>query len=436
MKTEQLIEEISDFLIVYLKAGKVGMNSFIKKAQLNLQQLEQLLQIHYLLKPDVQQFFRTLPASIRKFKTTTTATNERYIGEVRGQINWPNTMKERLRLNPKDRTIFSCQENIRNYDLPENVILKELIHTVYQILFVKIDTTALEKYPYFREWKELKVIVEEMMRHNVYLSKVNSTQCQVTDRMIQKTLGHRNPLYREAAQLLLLHRRVMNGDVNEDIIQELLKETFVYPEKEEVLFELYWVIQLIQNNSEDAVLHLIDSRRNLVASWEDDLHNYYIYHDSTGSKSLSFTITTAEVEQTYHPFIQKKVQSTKGARELAAAFFQSRIDTNTFWSGRPDILIEVYHKETKELSKVIIGEVKHTRNRDYAVRGLRELIDYMQLVKETDGVFLDEHANIEVEGILFVGDMEVNQHQVGGVRVVSVRDEDKCRLIITDNPKE
>lgn len=28
---EQLIEEISDFLVVYLKSGKVGLNSFLKK---------------------------------------------------------------------------------------------------------------------------------------------------------------------------------------------------------------------------------------------------------------------------------------------------------------------------------------------------------------------------------------------------------------------
>ncbi|MGM0877855.1 MAG: hypothetical protein ACQEWV_24740 [Bacillota bacterium] len=40
MKHDEIIQHISDFLIVYLKSGKVGINSFIKKAQLNLHQLE------------------------------------------------------------------------------------------------------------------------------------------------------------------------------------------------------------------------------------------------------------------------------------------------------------------------------------------------------------------------------------------------------------
>ena len=51
---EELIEEISDFLIVYMKAGKLGINSFINKAHLQLSQLEQLLQIHFLLKEEVK----------------------------------------------------------------------------------------------------------------------------------------------------------------------------------------------------------------------------------------------------------------------------------------------------------------------------------------------------------------------------------------------
>ncbi|MFC6603890.1 hypothetical protein ACFQDF_24095 [Ectobacillus funiculus] len=47
-----------------------------------------------------------------------------------------------------------------------------------------------------------------------------------------------------------------------------------------------------------------------------------------------------------------------------------------------------------------------------------------------------EPANVEEKGILFVGDVEMNRHQVDGVRFVSVRDEDTCKLSIIGSPKE
>ncbi|WP_206777499.1 hypothetical protein [Halalkalibacter wakoensis] len=249
---------------------------------------------------------------------------------------------------------------------------------------------------------------------------MNSVKHTVTDRMIQKTLGHRNPLYREAAHLLLLYRRIMNK-FDEEVVQQLLRETFVYPEKEDVLFELYWVMKLIKANAEKAELQLIDGKRNLVASWSDE-YDYHIYHDSTGSKELQFSISTEEVRETYHPYIKKKVDSMKRSADLASTFFERNVESKTFWSGRPDILIEVYEKETGELQKVVIGEVKHTKNVDYAMKGLRELVDYMELVKGRDGEYLNERDDLEMEGMLFVGDMEVEKEKRQGVSVVSVRD--------------
>ena len=72
--------------------------------------------------------------------------------------------------------------------------------------------------------------------------------------MIQNTLSHRNPLYRQAAKLLLHYRELLKRKYNQEILKELLKETFIFPDKEAVLFELFWTIQLIKNSSEHAQL--------------------------------------------------------------------------------------------------------------------------------------------------------------------------------------
>ena len=314
---EELIEEISDFLIVYMKTGKLGINSFIHKAHLQLSQLEQLLQIHFLLKEEVKVFVRELPFLIRRFKTSTTVNIETYHGEIRGQINWNQTIKDRLRMNASNKTIFSVNERNRNYDIPENLVLKEFLHVLYNILYQSIDVDHFKKYDWFSEWGSLKKIVSHTLRKNIYLSRVNLEWNMVTDRMIQATTNHRHPLYRKAAELLSLYRKLFSENMDEELFKQLLRETFVFPEKEEVLFELYWVVQLIKHNSKNAELRLIDGRDNLVASWSDVENTYYLYHDSAGSNQIHFHITVDEMKEYTHPFIDRKVESMNLAVKVA-----------------------------------------------------------------------------------------------------------------------
>jgi len=42
----------------------------------------------------------------------------------------------------------------------------------------------------------------------------------------------------------------------------------------------------------------------------------------------------------------------------------------------PDILIEVIEKNTGNLAKIIIGEVKYTANKSYMIQGSEELLEY------------------------------------------------------------
>ncbi|WP_077618328.1 hypothetical protein [Bacillus sinesaloumensis] len=402
-KAEQLIEEISDFLVIYLKSGKVGLNSFIKKTDLQIEQVEQLLDLHFLLKEEVKQFVRELPMLIRRLKTSTKVQQDTAYGNVRGQINWHNTMKERLRINATDRTIYSVGERSREYAIKENLVLLEVLNVLHAILFVKIDTEHYKKYAWFDEWMTLKDIIGHMINKNVYLSRIQMHEEKVTSRMIVDTMKHRNPLYKQAGQILYKYHSIMEGNLDKEDIVELLKETFIMPEKEDVLFELYWVIKIIQANTEHAQLQIMDGRNkhNLVAEWKNEQYAFKIYHDSSGSEKIKFQITTDEVEQIYHPYIARKLASTAEVDALAREIFGQGIDKSTFWSGRPDIIVEIYDKRSEQLKKVFIGEVKHTSRIEYAITGLRELIDYMKFVKDEDGNYLEEQSHVEVQGILF-----------------------------------
>ncbi|GAA0453503.1 hypothetical protein [Alkalibacillus silvisoli] len=404
---EEMIEEISEFLVTYLKSGVVGINSFLNKTDLNISNMEQLLKVHFLLRDEVKQFVRDLPMLIRRFKTSTKVTQNTYHGEIRGQINWPGTIKERLRSNAKDKTIYSVNERDREFAIKENLVLLELLQVMNRLLFREIDSQYYMKYSWFKEWDTLKNTVRHTLQKNIYLSRVVQKQKPVTDRMILDTMKHRNPLYRQAAYILQQYRKVMSGDVDEAEVQELLKETFVFPQEEDVLFELYCVIKLIQHNSEHAEFQIMDGRQNMVAQWKDDQYVYKIYHDSIGSGHLQFNISIDEVKQVSHPFIDRKLESMEEANQVAEKLFGLSSDQTSYWSGRPDIIVEVFEQETGDLRKVIIGEVKYTNQVRYMVTGLRELIDYIKLAKVDNERYLS-NSSIIVEGVLFTDYANLN----------------------------
>ncbi|SIS90591.1 hypothetical protein [Salimicrobium salexigens] len=398
---EELIEEISDFLVVYLKSGKVGFNSFIEKTDLEISNLDQLLQIHFLMQAEVKEFVRELPTLIRRFKTSTTLKQDTYHGKIKGQVNWPRTINERLAKNARDRTIFAVNERNREYAIKENQVLLELLQVLETILFTTIDNKHYEKYAWFQEWKNLKLIVRQMLTKNVYLSRVRREQAKVTDRMVIDTLKHRNPLYRGAASLLQQYRKIKEGEMNEEEIRHLLRETFIFPKEESVLFELYWVVRLIETNTKKARLNVMDGNNNLVAEWEDKTYLYKLYHDSDGSSELNFSVSTKEVASYYHPFLNRQLASHRSAETLAHKFFGKGFDSSMYWRGRPDIIVEMYDKQDHQLKKVVIGEVKHTTNQEYAITGLRELLDYLTLIKNKSGEYLEDVGNVTVKGILF-----------------------------------
>ncbi|CQR46580.1 hypothetical protein BN1058_00849 [Paraliobacillus sp. PM-2] len=418
VKTEEVLDEISGYLHGYLKSGTVKMQSFFSKMNVNISNIEQLLTIRFLLKEETMEFARILPKLLKRIKTTTIAKNEMHIGEVRGQIDWGKTTKERLARNHKDNTIFSINESVRSYNITENQVLKELLGVLYSILYEDPYTKGFEKAAWFAEWQQLKQNIGHAYKRNIYIQRVD--QVSVSDRVIQKTLNHRNKLYRDAAKLLVSYRMLIKGNYSVEDIKKLLQETFIAPENEDVLFELYWIVQIIKQNTNNSKLYLMDSTQNMVASWEKESYLYKLYHDSTGSNDVSFSVSASEVSESNNPYLKRKYQSFTVANNLVKDFFD-RSQANLFWRGRPDFLLEVREKETNKLVKMIIGEVKNTSDLKYAITGLEELLDYIYLVKDRKADYLLD-GPITVQGILCLDDVKFNQvNESELVRVLSRR---------------
>jgi hypothetical protein len=433
MKTsrEQLIKEIGGELAAYLKGGKLNPSPFIRQLNLNIENLAQLLQIHFMMEEEVQDFIRLLGDRLRRVKTSTVTRNEIFFGEIKGSIDWQKTINERYKRNYRDNTIFSCNEKNRSYDIKENLVLKEFIEVLYKIFFVYIDFSRLENYEWLKEGSYLKNIVKEVYEKNIYLSKIKTEKSKVTDRMIEDTLKNRNHLYSESAKLLKLYRNLINFHLDEEEVYKLFADTFIYADRDETLFELYWVTKLIRDNAENHRLFLMDGNSSMVASWEKDEEIYEIYHDSAGGFDTVFQISLNEIETADNPFIKRKLQAINKTSELTALLLgDDEGNRNKYlWRGRPDIIVNIRDKETKRLKRLILGEVKYTLSREYALEGLKELIEYVMFVKDNRGTYLyDNSQNVNIQGVLFLDDISFNKIEDETIKVVAIKDNAKLLI--------
>lgn len=429
MKTraEHLLTEIADDLIIYLKTGTLNIDSFINELNLNIRNLRQLIRIHFVLKKEVIAFVEKLPERLRRIKTSTLKTTSLLHGEVKGRIDWQSTIKNRCKGGFADKTIFCCNQIRKNFNIKENLVLKELLDVIQTTLSEDLLINERSQYNWLENWvkdKNLYKKLDNIYFRNIYIKKIVNENIKVTDRMINDTKKSRNVLYREAAELLEFYRKIINPfrwneeDVR-NALMKLFNETFIRPEKEEVLFELYWVIKIINNFREMVEFNIIDGKNNMVACWEDKSNNYSIYHDSAGSGSLQFQVQVDELEDSCNPYLQRIYHSQLKRQEIMRGAFRNV--SNIFWEGRPDIVLEVRDKYDYTLKKVLIGEVKYTTNSEYAKKGLKELLEYIALVKCNNVYFNDVYLKGErVKGVLFLDNVDLKAKEFGCITIFNI----------------
>lgn len=407
MKTpkEELIKEINDDLITYLKSGYFSPNTFLKNLNLNIENFERLIMLHFLLLDEVREYIKSLPFLIRTLKVSSSMNEQISREAIKGQINWQKTIKERLNVGYKDKTLFSVSERNKQYNTKENIVLKKFIEILYSIIHRELNMVDFEKYEWYKDGKEINKIIRDIYERNIYLSKIDVKNMKVTNRMLEDVKRNRNYIYYKTASLFKLYRDYLSLKVDENRLKELFEKTFIEIADENTLFELYWVIRIIKGNAKDYKMYIMDGKENKVATWEDNTHLYTIYHDSAGSNELMFKISVDEVKNSSitSEFLKRQLKVYEQFRIIGSKLFEDREIYENIWQGRPDIIIEVRNKETNKLKKVVLGEVKYTTDKNYVLQGLRELLEYIYFLKDQYGKFIYESSNkeIEIKGILF-----------------------------------
>jgi hypothetical protein len=409
-----LLDEIAEDFTQYLKSGNLNIGSFSKKIDpnLNIDNVEKLLKIHFVLterrdknEVGVIDFIDQLSERIRRIKTTVKKRTDLFKGEIKGRVCWKDTLNYRYNQNPKDKTLFICDRREKNYEISENLVLKRLLQVIHGIVYEDLRVAIEEKYEWVKGWtieeEKLKEMLNRIFFRNVYLRRIDLTNIKITDRMISRAKRSRQPLYREAATLLSRYRKLMNYEFDPEEAKKLLENTFIKPEKIEVLFELYWVIKIIKDNFENPKFRLIVPGENVVAEWESGEYLYKIYHDSCGSFQFKESIRYLDEQlEDKDNYLGRELKVIEELERIAKKHLQ-----DTLWGGRPDIILEKYDAEGKIVS-LLIGEVKYTDDKAYAIQGLKELLEYIALIKES-GRYRVKYENLfenleKIRGCLFL----------------------------------
>ncbi len=435
---EKLLNEISDDFNTFLKSG-VCLNSFTRKIdpQLNINDIERLLRIHFVLTEDnegekgVINFVKTLPQYLRRIKTTVKIVPEVYENEIRGKINWSKTFIERNRQDPTNKRLFVCDTIEKQYDIYENLILKKLLSIINSIIYVDLMPAIENDYTWIKDWsddKKLKLILKNVFLKNVYIRRmISEDKIFITDRMINIVKKSRNRLYRDAAELFSYYRKLLNYEIDPEEAKLLLSNTFIKPEKTEVLFELYWVFKIIKEltsgTPKDIKFNIIDGSNNIVAEWEENIYLYKIYHDSVGNFGFKESFENLKIPEK-DGYLAREGIALKKWEELNELLFD--LDkTGSLWGGRPDVILEEYIKKTGKINKILIGEVKYTESNDYASQGLKELLEYMSLIRKDQNYYYQKgeifHSD-KIRGYLFTDNINCKPLDLKVVRVIKFDD--------------
>ncbi|RQG95574.1 hypothetical protein EA472_21605 [Natrarchaeobius oligotrophus] len=431
-----MVDAIKADFHTYLRKG-VRIESVVGEAHadLDIVDVDSLLKIHFVLTQSnenrdvgVVDFVDRLSDRIRRLKTETAGQREDFHGEIRGHVDWHASAKRRSRSGNPTEPWFVCVQQERHFNIEENLVLKRLLTVIRDILENELqpaleDPSGYEWLDYWHhqpnEAERNEPPHERLLRlyeNNVYLQRIDVEDTEITPRMIESVKRSRSELYRDAAVLLDLYRRLMRHRLSDEETHELLNHTMIRPEEESTLFELYWIFRLL-NTFEDVSYRVIrEDNPALIASWEDDSFVYRLYHDSTG-EHLSFHEDLSDIEVDEDGYLYRTQKILEKWQDLSDSLLD-RGGSDTLWGGRPDIVLEKLAPagdDTLRVEQVFIGEVKYTSNVDYVATGLRELLEYMAFVRRAtadDNDYLEERGSVlqsqNVKGLLFIDQLETD----------------------------
>jgi len=421
MNREELIDNLTGSILGYIYKSGVFPNKKIsrilkpKELAERFDEFENLIDLHFILRKDVVTFVSELPNHLRSIKTQTKNISKTTRGMTEGNINWGKTIKRRYSRNPKDNTLFVCDNRTENYDIPENLVLKKLLSIIYNTILESEDLFD-ENPPWLIDrWKKSKENIEEMkviFERNVHINRIKEPEeYEPTQRMLFSAKNSRNKVYREAARLLDSRNRIHNKDKDE--LKKLLQNTALIPKDDETLLEMYVLFQFMLKlfdiyQDREVEFKEIKTGKEEVGRFLGEKEVEIYHNKSAKNRNISFK---PNIDEKDYQELSRTEKVQKRAFKIMNDYFDSGFSNYT---GRPDvIMLEIIDKEENEY-RYLITEVKNSTNKDTIRSGIKETLEYLAFLKveneDEEFVYQDDDElgcfGKECNGILVIQDLE------------------------------
>ena len=403
LSKEKILNEVKDDLITFLLQGKINPRNVISP-DLNINGLKRLLELHFVIDKMVQNFIKNIEKNFRHVRITTSLISRETRGDFRGKINFHKTVKLRLATNFRDKSLYVIDEVSKKAESEENIVLKEAMRIIY--LIIDSDINKFLDYKWKGEW-DINVVnnFKKIYEKNIYLKTILNSEKKCTYGILNRVSKSRTKLYRDAANVVSLYRDIFYKRDNHDKIYRLLSDTFIEPDVD-TLFELFWCVRIVnafKNKRFKITKFLRFERQKLFAKGTFEDLEFSLYHQGLDEKHFTLNQKYDEVKIPNEYGYLKRIGIAKHHVETVAVESNLKKEkSKSFSGGTPDIFLVI--KKKNKIKKVLIGEVKNSKNNSVLRNGLRELIEYMVLLKKEDRYYLTS-KNIfnskNLNGLLF-----------------------------------
>lgn len=403
---ETLAKRVQNELLAYFKAGSPINQDEVARALdgtgLEIHDFDRLLRIRFALSEPVQTYVANLPERLRSVRTESTVTRQATRGEIRGAIDWGQTLRQRYAENPADRSRFITQTPQTEYQLPENLLLKTLLSII-------AETARNELLDIDYSWRRTQWSdgdIRQFLRRvdqNVHLDRIEANaETLVPNQALDQARQSRQPLYYEGYELYRLLEDLQQRNFDSDGAAQLLFETLILPSTA-TLFELAVVFKLLSRFTADAGVSLqsIERGESSIAIIRNDSWEYHVYHDKTGNLRFHEAIPRS----TGIPFLERSQRALEHHK-----IAMNHDSLRPVLQGRPDIVIEKYRsgETASPPEQVLLGEVKHSDKKGKLSDGLYDITRYLEFAKPDMGsqinweteTYLIDRSDVSITGLV------------------------------------
>ena len=126
---EALLAPIFEYMVAYLLGGYVNpeITTGYNVDDATGLNLDTALKIRFLLDEATEEFLRKIKVCLRGIRTEVSSEKNRIRGAAKGQIDWKRTIQTWASSRFIDKTLLHVSRPVKNYDIPENLVLKKTI---------------------------------------------------------------------------------------------------------------------------------------------------------------------------------------------------------------------------------------------------------------------------------------------------------------------